>query len=130
MPVKRNCVIDFRAESRKSLFGSFACLFLRYIAKGLYVSYAYFLTGDVKMAEIITMSSKGQIVVPKELREEMKIDEGTNFAIFGKEDTLILKKIEVPKANEVFEKVHKWGTELAKKKGWKEEDFIKKINKD
>ena len=99
------------------------------LTKGLYVSYAYFLTGDVKMAEIITMSSKGQIVVPKELREEMKIDEGTNFAIFGKDDTLILKKIEVPKANEVFEKVHKWGTELAKKKGWKEEDFIKKINK-
>ena len=81
------------------------------------------------MAEIITMSSKGQIVVPKELREEMKINEGTNFAIFGKDDTLILKKIEVPKANEVFEKVHKWGTELAKKKGWKEEDFVKKINK-
>ena len=46
-----------------------------------------------------------------------------------KDDTLILKKIEVPKANEVFEKVHKWGTKLAKKKGWKEEDFIKKINK-
>ncbi len=45
------------------------------------------------MAEMITMSSKGQIVVPKELREEMKIDEGTNFAIFGKDDTLILKKI-------------------------------------
>ena len=96
------------------------------LAKHLYVSYAYFLTGDAKMAEIITMSSKGQIVVPKELRKEMKIDEGTNFAIFGKDDTLILKKIEVPKANEVFEKVHKWGTKLAKKKGWKEEDFLNK----
>ena len=81
------------------------------------------------MAEIITMSSKGQIVVPKELREEMKIASGTNFVIFGRDSTLILKKIEVPKADEVFEKVHKWGVELAKKKGLKEEDFIKKTNK-
>nr|MBI4156551.1 AbrB/MazE/SpoVT family DNA-binding domain-containing protein [Candidatus Woesearchaeota archaeon] len=81
------------------------------------------------MAEIITMSSKGQIVVPKGLREELRIDSGTNFVIVGKGDTLILKKIEVPKVDEVFERIHKFGTELAKKKGWKEKDFIKKINK-
>ncbi len=80
------------------------------------------------MNGMVTMSSKGQIVVPKELREKMKIDSGTNFVIFGKDDTLILKKVEVPKANEVFEKVHKWGAELARKKGWKEGDFIKRMN--
>ena len=78
------------------------------------------------MAEIITMSSKGQIVVPKDLRKEFGFDTGTNFAIFGKDDTIILKKVNVPTAKEVFEKVHKWGTQLAKKKGWKEEDFIKR----
>ncbi|MBI2653922.1 AbrB/MazE/SpoVT family DNA-binding domain-containing protein [Candidatus Woesearchaeota archaeon] len=78
------------------------------------------------MAEIVTMSSKGQIVVPKQLRKEFGLETGTNFAIFGKDDTLILKKVNVPTAKEVFEKVHKWGTELAKKKGWKEEDFINK----
>ena len=80
------------------------------------------------MSEIVTMSSKGQIVVPKELREELNIDSGTNFVIFGKDDTLVLRKIEVPKASETFEKIHKWGTQMAKKKGWKEEEFIKKIN--
>lgn len=78
------------------------------------------------MAEIVTMSSKGQIVVPKELRKEFGLETGTNFAIFGKDDTLILKKVNVPTAKEVFEKIHKWGTELAKKKGWKEEDFMNK----
>ncbi len=81
------------------------------------------------MAEIITSSSKGQIVIPKDLREELGITTGTHFVIFGKEDTLILKKVDVPKAKEVFEKVHKWGTQLAKKKGWKEEDLMKKIHK-
>ena len=81
------------------------------------------------MTEIITMSSKGQIVVPKELREEFGFESGTNFAIFGKDDTIILKKVNVPTAKEVFEKVHKWGTKLASKKGWKEEEFIRRINK-
>ena len=78
------------------------------------------------MAEIVTMSSKGQIVVPKDLRKEFGFDTGTNFAIFGKDNTIILKKVNVPTAKEVFEKVHKWGTQLAKKKSWKEEDFIKR----
>ena len=81
------------------------------------------------MTSIVTMSSKGQIVVPKGLREELGMDSGTNFVIVGKDDTLILKKIEVPESDEVFKKVHKFGTELAKRKGWKEKDFIKKINK-
>ena len=72
------------------------------------------------------MSSKGQIVVPKDLRKEFGFDTGTNFAIFGKDDTIILKKVNVPTAKEVFEKVHKWGAQLTKKKGWKEEDFIKR----
>lgn len=80
------------------------------------------------MSEIVTMSSKGQIVVPKELREEMNIDSGTNFVIFGKGDTLVLKKVDVPKAEAVFEKIHQWGVKLAKKKNWKEERFIRKIN--
>ena len=81
------------------------------------------------MGELITMSSKGQIVIPKHLRDELKIDTGTNFAIFGNDDTVILKKIEVPKAKEVFAKVHKWGTSLAKQKGWKESDVMRKIHK-
>ena len=81
------------------------------------------------MAKIVTMSSKGQIVVPKDLREEFGYGTGTNFAIFGEDGTIILKKVNVPTAKEVFERVHKWGTQLAKKKGWKEEDFIRRINK-
>ena len=81
------------------------------------------------MKELITMSSKGQIVIPKDLREELGIDAGTNFVVFGKDDTLILKKVNVTTAKEVFEKVHRWGTALAKKKGWKESDVMVVIHK-
>ncbi len=81
------------------------------------------------MTEIVTMSSKGQIVVPKSLREQLDMDAGSNFAVFGKDDTLILKKVKVPSVEEVFEKVHKWGTSFAKKKGFNEKDLMNKIHK-
>jgi antitoxin PrlF len=81
------------------------------------------------MSEIVTMSSKGQIVVPKSLREQLGIDTGSSFAVFGKEDTLILKKINVPTAKETFAKVNAWATKMAREKGWKEEDVVKQIHK-
>jgi antitoxin PrlF len=80
------------------------------------------------MSDIITMSSKGQIVIPKNLREQLGIDTGANFAIFGEEDTVVLKKIKVPTAKEAFEKLHNWGVKLAKEKGLKEDDVMKKIH--
>ncbi|MDP3766171.1 MAG: AbrB/MazE/SpoVT family DNA-binding domain-containing protein [Nanoarchaeota archaeon] len=81
------------------------------------------------MSELVKMSSKGQIVVPKELREELNLETGTSFVIFGKEDTLVLKKVDLPSAKEAFERIHKWGTKLAKEKGWKQGDVMKIIHK-
>lgn len=81
------------------------------------------------MSELVKMSSKGQIVVPKDLREELDLGTGSSFVIFGKEDTLILKKVNVPSAKEAFEGINKWGTKLAKEKGWKEKDVMKMIHK-
>ena len=81
------------------------------------------------MSELTTMSSKGQIVVPKSVREGMNIDTGTTFAIFGRDDTLILKKVDVPNAKQMFEKMHKWGIKFAKEKGMKEKDVERIIHK-
>lgn len=81
------------------------------------------------MTELTIMSSKGQIVIPKDVRDQMMIEEGTTFAVFGRDDTLILKRVNVPTAKEAFEKVHKWGIEFASKKGLKEEDVEKIIHK-
>ncbi len=80
------------------------------------------------MSDIITMSSKGQIVIPKNIRDQLGIDTGANFVIFGEEDTVVLKKIKVPTAKEAFEKLHKLGIKFAKEKGLKEEEVMKKIH--
>ncbi|MFH1848562.1 MAG: AbrB/MazE/SpoVT family DNA-binding domain-containing protein [archaeon] len=81
------------------------------------------------MTELTTMSSKGQIVVPKDIRKGMQLDPGTTFAIFGKDDTIVLRKVNIPDAKEMFEKVHKWGVEFAKAKGIKESDIERIIHK-
>ena len=75
------------------------------------------------------MSSKGQIVIPKDLREQLGLGIGTNFVVFGEEDTVVLKKVNLPSAKEAFEKIHKWGLKLAKEKRWKEEQVTKIIHK-
>ena len=40
------------------------------------------------------MSTKGQIVIPKEIREKLKIHKGANFTVIGRDNILILKRID------------------------------------
>jgi antitoxin PrlF len=72
------------------------------------------------------MSSKGQIVVPKQLRNLLGLNEGEIFAIFGDNDTIILKRIEMPSKDE-FESLLQWGQKYAKKKGIKRKDVMKAV---
>ncbi len=52
--------------------------------------------------ETIRMSSKGQVVIPQDIREEVQVDEGTIFAVVGTKDTIILKKIATPSKEELI----------------------------
>ena len=52
--------------------------------------------------ETIRMSSKGQIVIPQDVREELHVDEGTLFAVVGSKDTIILKRIATPSKEELI----------------------------
>lgn len=54
------------------------------------------------LVETVRMSSKGQVVIPQDVREELQVDEGTVFAIVGSKDTIILKKIVLPSKEELI----------------------------
>ena len=73
--------------------------------------------------KLTTASQKGQVVIPQGLRRELKIEEGTKFAVFGRGDTIILKKISVPTVKD-FEKLASLGVKFAKKRGIKKEDVL------
>jgi len=76
--------------------------------------------------ETTKMSSKGQIVIPQDIREEINAKEGTIFAILGSNDTIILKKIETPSKETLIKEltnIAREGRKRAEKLGIKESDI-------
>lgn len=80
--------------------------------------------------ETIRMSSKGQIVIPQDIREELKTTEGTIFAVYGHNDTIILKKITTPSKEDLISElgaIAKAGRIKLEKQGITEKDISKII---
>lgn len=48
------------------------------------------------MTGIATLSERGQIVIPLEVRKKMHLEAGNKFAVFPIDNTVILKKIDLP----------------------------------
>lgn len=82
--------------------------------------------------ETIKMSSKGQVVIPKEIREEIRADEGTVFAVISGKGSVILKKIATPSKEDLIKELRviaKEGKRRLQKKGIKESDISKIVEK-
>jgi len=76
-------------------------------------------------AETVKMSSKGQIVIPQDVREELKASEGTIFSVVSAKDVIILKKISTPSKEELIKEIEaiaREGRKRAEKLGIKESD--------
>jgi AbrB family looped-hinge helix DNA binding protein len=76
-----------------------------------------------KEVQLTTSSAKGQVVIPQEIREELGIESGTKFAVYGKGDTIIFKRIEVPTVKD-FEGLAAFGRKFAKKSGIRKKDVL------
>ena len=69
--------------------------------------------------EVTSISSRGQVVIPQNLRDKLKIREGEKFVVIGEDNTIILRKIEMPSFNG-FDKLLAKTREFAKKNELKE----------
>ena len=49
------------------------------------------------------LSSKGQVVIPEKVRDELGLNEGDQFVVVGRGDTVVLKIIAPPSATEFDE---------------------------
>ena len=76
---------------------------------------------------IIKLSSKGQIVIPAEFRRLMGISEGDELHVFGKDDALVIKKIEKDILEKEFEEIVKPIRVKVKKLGLTRKDLEKEI---
>mgnify|MGYP001606270189 CR=1 FL=1 len=47
--------------------------------------------------EFTKLSSKGQVVIPQEIREDLHLEEGTPFLVVAQKNSILLKKIDIPK---------------------------------
>ena len=72
--------------------------------------------------EFTKLSSKGQVVIPRDIRESLNLKDGTPFAVVKQNNTIILKKMELPKIK-TWEEVAKPFREVRKKSGFSKEDL-------
>jgi len=58
-------------------------------------------------SEVTTMSEKGQVVIPQSIRKELGIKPKTKFRVYGRGDTVIMKKLELPDLKKEWEDIFK-----------------------
>jgi len=74
------------------------------------------------------MSSKGQVVIPESIREEMGLEAGAQFVVVGGRDAIVLKTISKPSPAE-FEAMLRKARQQANKAGMKQADIAQAIRK-
>lgn len=67
--------------------------------------------------EVTSMSSKGQVVIPLDIREEMGLGEGDKFVVVSGKNAIILKKIMATEVMQEFEIMLKKARDHVKKHG-------------
>ncbi len=73
------------------------------------------------------MSSKGQVVIPKEIRDVLHLETGTKFVVVGEGNVVVLKAISPP-GTEEFEELILRAQQAAYDAGMTSEDIQKAIN--
>ncbi len=83
-------------------------------------------------SETIKMSSKGQVVIPQSIREELNAREGSIFSVISSKDSVILKKLKTPSREDLIrdlERIAKEGRKRAENLGIKEKDIPDLVHK-
>ena len=83
------------------------------------------------ISEVTSVSSKGQVVLPKTVRDALSLDTGSKLIVLTDGDNILLMPIAMPNMAE-FESLMKKSQEWAKEVGMTEEDIddaIKAVRK-
>ena len=74
------------------------------------------------------MSSKGQVVIPEDIRKRLKLKAGSQFVVVGEDDVVILKAIFRPSFAE-FDSLIAEARRQAKEAGLKKSDIVDTVAK-
>lgn len=73
------------------------------------------------------MSSKGQVVIPEEVRRVLGLDAGTQFIVVAEDDVVILKMVRAPSMKD-FDPLVRKARRQAKAAGLKRSDVAKAVS--
>lgn len=81
------------------------------------------------MADVDTtrLSSRGQVVLPKPLRDRLGLHEGEILAVYGEGDTVVLKRLRAPALKDM-KKLHSRMSKHARVKGIKPGDVERALS--
>lgn len=78
--------------------------------------------------EIAVVGTKGQIVIPQQLRKQLKITSKTKLVVHRRGDKLIITKLKVPPLNEeIIDLFHEIDKQYKEKKIPTEKEILKEI---
>jgi AbrB family looped-hinge helix DNA binding protein len=82
------------------------------------------------MANVATtkMSSKGQVVIPENIRKRLKLKAGAQFVVVGEKDVVILKSISPPSLDE-FDDLIAEARKKGRQAGIKKSDISEAVSK-
>ncbi len=75
--------------------------------------------------EVTTISEKGQVVIPRSIRKELGIKPKNKFLVYGRGDTIIMKKLELPSLKKEWDDIFKMMDK--KKLKTSDEEILKEI---
>jgi len=78
--------------------------------------------GFMELLATTRLSSKGQVVIPEDVRNSLKLKAGDQFVVIGRDDTVILKTISAPSIKEFSEMLDE-AKKQAKTAGLKKTDI-------
>ena len=82
----------------------------------------------MKGMELTTMSSKGQVVIPAAIRQEMGLFDGSKLMVLTDGDNMLLKPLRKPRL-QAFQALIKRSRQYAKEAGLKKKDVAKALKK-
>lgn len=74
------------------------------------------------------LSSKGQVVIPEEIRDRLGLKPGAQFVVVGERDVVILKVIQTPDMSQ-FDEIVGRARKAAKKAGKRPGDVARVVRK-
>lgn len=79
-------------------------------------------------AATTTLSSKGQVVIPEEIRLRLGLEAGAQFVVVADRDVVIFKRLEPPPLSE-FATLVRRARQVAKQTGMTQADVAKAVKK-